>query len=305
VKNEVVDRVLSGQATSDEAKSVACWFEHPQGSMELVQRIDHDLNQEWDKRYAASARGSLRHWLYRVACVLVIVVCSLACGYSVYHHYIQPIPVSQQLAYAARGERTQLVLQDGTHIFLNSQSQITFPSRFNLRERRVRLNGEAYFEVAKNPHRPFIVEINNAEVTVLGTRFNAKSYANEPVKVMLDEGSVRFSAPNIEDVTLEPGEMVSYDVEQAIAQVTKTQTQMASAWMNHRIDVDNMSLAELTGILERHYDVTFHVHSPKCYRHSFTLSMDDGNLREVINRMDYLSPLTFKYSEKNKTIEVY
>jgi len=305
VEKTIVDKVLSGKASQEEAKSVACWFNNPQGSLELIERIDQDLNQEWEKRNSRSNYHTWKHWLYRVACALLIVIGSFACGYSVYRHYLQPVPVAEQVAYAARGERTQVVLQDGTRIYLNSESQITFPSRFSLKERRVHLNGEAYFEVTKNAHRPFVVEMDQASVTVLGTRFNAISYDNQPVQVVLEEGSVRFSAPNIDDVTLMPGQMVHYDSNLALATVTKTSPQTASTWRNHQIDINNMPLENVIAMLERKYNVDFHVRNPKCYHHSFTLSMSDYSLNEVLRRLDRVSPLSFKYDEKNRTVEVY
>jgi len=306
VNNETVDKVLLGKASEDEAKSVATWFEHPQGSLELVERIDHDLQKEWNKQYIHSASvSSVRHWIYRVACALLIVVGTLAGGYSAYRLYIQPSPVAEQVAYAGRGERTQVVLQDGTRIFLNSESQIAFPSRFTLKERRIRLSGEAYFEVSKNPHRPFVVEMDQASVKVLGTHFNARSYADEPIKVMLEEGSVQFSAPQVEQIQLQPGEMVDYDTKTAMAHVLKVPAQSASAWRKHRLDVNNMPLDELIKMMERNYDVTFAVMNKSCYNHSFTLSMDDRDLNEVLKRMDRMSPITFRYNKTDRRVVVY
>jgi len=306
VNNETIDRVLSGLASQEEAKQVACWFEHPQGSFELVERIDRDLQKEWNRQYIHPAAGSsVRHWIYRVACALLIVVGTLAGGYSAYRLYIQPTPVAEQVVYAARGERTQVVLQDGTHITLNSESQLTFPSRFTLKERRIHLTGEAYFEVSKNPHRPFIVEMDQTSVTVLGTRFNARSYANQPIQVTLEEGSVKFSAPNLDDIMLKPGEQLTYDLSTALAHVSKTPSPSSSTWRSHRIDMDKMLLADVIQMLERNYDVTFAVHNPKCYHHSFTLSMDDYSLRQVLRRMNRISPLTFKYNEQERTVDVY
>jgi len=306
VSSDTIDKVLSGQASSKEAQSVACWFNNPQGNCDLLECIDRDLHKEWDKQYTHPASANtLKHWAWRVACGLLIVIGSLACGYTVYHHYLQPMPVEQQIAYAARGERTQVVLQDGTHIYLNSESQITFPSRFSLKERRIHLEGEAYFEVTKNTHRPFIVEMDHASVTVLGTRFNAQTYANQPVQVTLDEGSVRFSAPDIEDIMLKPGEMVNYDVQLAKAEVKKVALQTAGVWRNHRIEMTNMPLADVIALLERNYNVNFTVHGKKCYQHSFTISMDDYNLKLVLKRLDRLSPLSFKYNEQKGTVDIY
>ncbi len=96
-----------------------------------------------------------------------------------------------------RGGQHQLNLPDGTKVWLNAASSISFPAAFRSKERRVDITGEAYFEVAKNPGKPFIVNINNkAEVSVLGTHFNINAYDNENfIKTTLLEGSVEVSLP--------------------------------------------------------------------------------------------------------------
>jgi len=304
--NETINKVLKGKASYDDAAKVASWFQEPEGSMDLVSRIDADLNREWEKQhpYLSGWRVSIRHLMSRVAIALLIIAGCLAASYSGYRYFIQPEPTAEQVAYAARGERTQVVLQDGTRIYLNSESQITFPSRFSLRERRIHLDGEAYFEVSKNKHRPFVVEMDHAAVTVLGTQFNASSYDGEPVRVMLDEGSVRFSAKGIDDVMLEPGEQICYDTQLASARVENARLQSAGAWRNRRIDVSNMPLADMIRLLQRKYNVTFRVDNQRCYQHSYTLEMDDSSLNEVLTRMSYMSSVSFRYDEKNKRVIV-
>jgi len=92
------------------------------------------------------------------------------------------------------GGQYQLVLSDGTSVFLNAGSKITFPSRFAGTNRTVSISGEAYFQVAKDRNHPFIVNTETQRLTVLGTHFNISAYTNEPVKTTLAEGSVQLSS---------------------------------------------------------------------------------------------------------------
>ncbi|NLU94877.1 FecR family protein [Chitinophaga sp. Ak27] len=93
-----------------------------------------------------------------------------------------------------KGERYELILQDGTKIWLNADSKLTFPVSFNGRKQReVFLSGEAYLEVAKNPRKPFLLKSNEQVVTVTGTHFNVRCYLNEPIQTTLAEGGVTVS----------------------------------------------------------------------------------------------------------------
>ena len=78
--------------------------------------------------------------------------------------------------YVPAGQRVKLTLQDGTEVWLNSQTKLTYPALFSGKERRVTVDGEAFFDVAKNPEKPFIVSSQGVEMKVLGTKFNVHSY---------------------------------------------------------------------------------------------------------------------------------
>lgn len=113
------------------------------------------------------------------------------------------------------GQTAELSLPDGSHLFLNAGSRITYPTRFDGSERRVFVEGEVFAEVVKNPEQPFTICSGDVNVKVFGTTFNFKSYGNtECVELLLLDGSVRMdvsSANCSKQITLAPGQMVQYD----------------------------------------------------------------------------------------------
>lgn len=156
-----------------------------------------------------------------------------------------------------KGRQFRLLLPDGSKVWLNAASAVKYPTVFAGKERRVELEGEAYFEVTKNAEVPFKVVLRDAtEVEVLGTSFNINSYHNEPViRATLLEGSVRLNAYKRSE-TLKPGQ-------QAVVKPSKEQMEVARkadldqvmAWKNGLFNFDDASLEEVMRQLERWYDI--------------------------------------------------
>ena len=121
-------------------------------------------------------------------------------------------PPFYQDIYVAKGERMQIAFQDGTRVYLYPGSRLCYPDKFGLTERRVTLDGEAYFEVSKNSHRPFIVDLDKASIRVTGTSFHLQAYACEPdITVELDEGQVDLLYGDRQAYSLRPGESLIYN----------------------------------------------------------------------------------------------
>ncbi|QPH40928.1 FecR family protein [Pedobacter endophyticus] len=163
-----------------------------------------------------------------------------------------------------RGEQMQVILPDGTLVFLNAESSLKYPTSFVKQdEREVSLTGEGYFEVAKDKAHPFIVKTGQQEVEVLGTHFNINSYTNEPgVKTTLLEGSVKISA-NQKTKILTPGNQavnINGDIN-----ISKVDTELAVAWKNNNFVFDVLSIKEIMRMLERWYnvDVIYTDHIPE------------------------------------------
>lgn len=150
-----------------------------------------------------------------------------------------------------RGRQFQVILPDGTKAWLNAASSITYPTTFTGKERRIKITGEVYLDVARNAQMPFHVNAGNkAEIDVLGTQFNVNAYENENcVNTTLLEGSVR-----IQNMILKTGQQAQI-VNNDIKVLSNTDIEKVVAWKNGFFNFDGDSLEEAMRQLERWYDV--------------------------------------------------
>lgn len=155
-----------------------------------------------------------------------------------------------------RGGQYQLILPDGSKVWLNAASSLRFPVAFNANERKVALTGEAYFEIAQNAKAPFKVDTKVGEVNVLGTSFNINAYDNEAEeKTTLIDGSVRVNLKN-GAVLLQPGKQLQYT--KAIKQLTvnaNVEIDKVLAWKNGEFQFTGADIATIMREVERWYDV--------------------------------------------------
>ena len=149
------------------------------------------------------------------------------------------------------------VLNDGTKVWMNSGSELVFPTRFRGDRREVKLKGEAYFEVVADKQKPFYVQTEEATVRVLGTAFNVLAYREDGrVQVALLRGKVSFDVKK-EDYLLEPGEIATWEQETGSTTVREGNVQAIVDWTSGRFNFEDISLVELAAKLERWYGVKF------------------------------------------------
>jgi ferric-dicitrate binding protein FerR (iron transport regulator) len=155
-----------------------------------------------------------------------------------------------------RGGQYQLVLPDGSKVWLNAAASIKFPTAFAGNERRVEITGEVYFEVTKDPKKPFKVTIaGGAAVEVLGTHFNINAYNDEPdIKTTLLEGSVKVSKDATSEI-LKPGEQVSISQSSHLSQPILVQTEEVLAWKNGLFHFENVDIKTVMRQISRWYDI--------------------------------------------------
>ena len=154
-----------------------------------------------------------------------------------------------------KGRQFQVTLPDGSKVWLNAASSIHYPTQFTGQQRLVEVTGEVYFEVMKNVHMPFKVNVNNqAEVQVLGTHFNINAYANDEnnLKTTLLEGSVKINS-GARMAILKPGQQAQ--VAQQIKVVNEVNLDHVMAWKNGLFNFEGMQLREVMQQLERWYNI--------------------------------------------------
>jgi transmembrane sensor len=154
-----------------------------------------------------------------------------------------------------RGRQYKLELSDGTKVWLNASSSITFPTSFAVNERKVSIKGEVYFEVAKDKKRPFTVSVKDVEVKVLGTHFNINSYDDESeINTTLLEGSVLVGKKD-KKVLLKPGQQAEIKNTGAVAVKQLDNFDEVMAWKKGMFYFNNASLETVLRQLSRWYDV--------------------------------------------------
>ena len=154
-----------------------------------------------------------------------------------------------------RGGEFCLTLSDGTRVWLNSETSIQYPVAFGAKERRVFVQGEAYFEVAKDAKKPFTVQFMSSSVTVLGTSFNIRAYPEEKQsQTTLAEGSVRIYSPG-SSMLLKPGEQA--EVKALSGEMVKQEVEVKNftSWKDGRFVFEQQPLEDIMRTLERWYDI--------------------------------------------------
>ncbi len=188
-----------------------------------------------------------------------------------------------------RGGEYTLVLSDGTKVWINSDSELTFPVKFIGNTRQISLVGEAYFEVTKDVDRPFLVNSKGSTVEVLGTAFNVRAYADEKrIETTLVEGSVKMSLNN-ENAVLLPGQQGVVNDKSAI-DVRQVDTRLYTSWKDGMFTFKSLSLEEIMKTFCRWYDIEVQFEEQSLKQLHFT-----GNLKryeEIIPHLDLITLTT-------------
>lgn len=155
-----------------------------------------------------------------------------------------------------KGQQYQITLADGTSLWLNAASKLEYPINFQAHsQRKLTLDGEAYFEVSKDEERPFIVATRNQEVTVLGTHFNVNAYVDEPtIRTTLLEGKVNVRAANSGSTILAPGEQATLSSNGRMT-VRAVDAELAVAWKDQQFIFESERIESVMRMIERRYDV--------------------------------------------------
>lgn len=219
---------------------------------------------------------------------------------------------SEELVYnilnIPNGKKFQIVLSDGTKVYLNAGSSFKYPEKFiNSSNRQVYLlEGEAYFEVSKDAAHPFIVNSNNVNVRVLGTEFNISSYPEDfSINTVLIEGAVSiFSNNKIYDkatsLKLKPGFKASWNKTSNNVAVKEVDTDIYTGWKNGKLIFKNIQFKNIIKKLERHYNVTIINNNSKLGEKNYDATFDVETIEEVLNSFN--KNYEFEYTIKNNKI---
>lgn len=196
---------------------------------------------------------------------------------------------------AVLGERKVVVFQDGTKVYLNAGSQLTYPSFWGITNRQVQLDGEGFFQVQKNSRRPFVVDLQGASIKVYGTSFNVKSYPDEDlVEVILFDGDVVFEASG-KEYDMDPSDQLLFNRNNGNVNISSIKSPDDKIlWTENVLVFKNNSLKDIADVLSRWYNVTFEMENELLYSRSFTLKTSYQPLHILLDEMEYVSDLHFE-----------
>ena len=221
----------------------------------------------------------------------------------VYHPTVHNEQVVYNTMWIPRGSEYQLILSDGTIVWLNSESEITFPVNFTSEKREVKLKGEAFFDVAKDERHPFIVKIEQFDIRVTGTQFNVRAYTDEPASATLAEGSIQLVRQ--EEVTpLVPGQQAL--LKQGIVKVREIELREAIAWRYNAFYFKQQPLENLLNEIARWYDVEVIYQNPTLKKLHFTAGFQRScSITEVINTLGMTQKIRLEIKGKTLLVKEY
>ncbi len=204
------------------------------------------------------------------------------------------------------GKRFDIILSDGTHIFLNSGSTLRYPVKFiEGSTRDVFLTGEAYFDVMEDKAHPFVVHVDDMEVNVLGTTFNVSDYDEDPnINTVLVEGSVELYNKETNNSTLlKPGFKAAWDKSSNKISIENVDTRVYTAWIDGKLIFRNATFRQIRNMLERYYNVAIHNDNEDLDRQLFDATFDIETIDQILET--FSKSYAIEYSIINNEVMIH
>ncbi|WP_163718618.1 FecR family protein [Mangrovibacterium lignilyticum] len=321
---EIIARKLTGTISTEESQSLDKWiseslknqieFEDIQilwnktGKFRIPSQLDQNaaLTQIHQRADIKSPKTLRLNILYQAAAILVLAVI-LAGTYNYFFSTPKAPTEYYEKVFTAAGTRTHVDLPDGSKVYLNSGSSLRFSNRFtSKKQRRIELDGEAYFDVAKDHEHPFIVQAGPIEVKALGTEFNVDAYNKDhSIDVVLLEGKVAISDSNKATekalMTLEPNEKAHFNVKENKISKEKTyELEKYVGWIDGKMVLMDDPIQDVMQKLENWYNVDIRLEDPQLSKYRFTGTFINESVEEILHTFSLTSPLSYEITPAQK-----
>lgn len=242
--------------------------------------------------------------IIRSAAILLIFLSISLIIYFNSRNIVSELPINYLTTSVPFGQKEEIYLSDGTHVYLNSGSSIKYPQDFAQGgSRRVFLSGEAYFEVKKNPLRPFIVTSGAINIKALGTSFNITAYDQDVETTLISGSVVLYYSTNgistMNNIILKPGQIGSYSEDMSQFSVKEINPEYSTAWKDGVIIIRDKPLKEVINRLERWYNVTIVLADEGLLENSYTINIQDENISEVLELLKRTTRLDYQINENS------
>ena len=333
----LLPRYCSGEATIEECRRVEEWIKQSEENYRIAKQI-HTLYLATDtmrvltkvdtekalhavcrqmgneKKDRIRSQTTKFAWLQRIAAILFI---PLLIAFGIQNRKPHPADTARMIKVETNPGMTATVnLPDGSVVHLNSESKLSYPSFFDKDKRRVTLDGEAFFEVRKDPEHSFEITVPyETKIEVLGTSFNVEAFEKKAfVSTTLIEGNVRFDyIKNGKGtaVLMKPGQKLTYDPSSSRVQLIETNGESEIAWKDGMIVFQATPLPEALRMLEKRFNVTFVLSNARLRNEAFTGSFSNQRLERILEIFQISSNIKWRYLDTQDTmnektrIEIY
>lgn len=236
-------------------------------------------------------KSAVYRWLLQSLALAVIAALGVFLGS---RFFSRNVPF---IKFSTGSEVASVILPDQTKVWLNANSSLLYPESFDGRERRVRLEGEAFFDVTKDVAHPFVVSVPDCRVKVLGTQFDVSSYPDSPqMQVTLVSGSVEMSYKkdrSFQKTVLYPGQRFSMDVNAGKANLSYVDAESLTSWRTGRITFNHIRLSDVLSLIGNTFGIRFVIGDNRKLEETYTGSFMDQSLEEVLSTLEAVTSLHF------------
>lgn len=302
-------RYFLGQSPEDEKEAIRQWLESDPANKQLFvrERIRFDASIIADENQIRPTKRWHIHPFVQTGLKIAASFLILFASIYIYDSYrIEKLGTAFQAIHVPAGNRTNLILPDGTEVWLNANTSLKYPMAFTTSHREVILDGEAYFDVVKDK-KPFIVKTDKYNVEVLGTKFDVEAYSKEAgFKTALFSGKVKLydGKQEKDPIFLQPGQTA--ELEDGTLTVSSTKDINIYRWREGLIYIEDKSFEEIMRLFEKYYNVRIITqnNAVKSLGYKGKLRTTDGIDHALrVLRNDF--PFTYEWKEDTNTIYIY
>lgn len=305
-EKEVTDPVLQEWLAGNESnrQDLECYRRIWEESRNYMDMRLFDTNRAWEKvdklnQQKMSVRKHLKNISYTLSGIAAVVLLMVTFSLTGWFDSEEEVSVSLTADY---GNRSEIVLPDGSSIKLNSGSEVTYVYNPEKKVREIRFQGEGYFNVSKS-EKPFVIEMaNGVVVKVLGTTFNLKAYSDDPtIQASLIEGCIEMEHQH-EKLTLNAGEMAEFDKLTNKLRQIDGDLSHSCGWLKNKLYMDNMSLDDVCKYLARWYDVDIGIQGELGKDIRYNGVIQEETITDVMEALSKLSNITYHVKGKHISI---
>jgi len=326
--DDLISRCLTGEASSEEQQQLTAWIELQAENRKYYQKIkqafdlsgeyyankenkvpDLNLDLEWNHildqikkketnniRSIAPEKNSYPIWARMAAALFVVVASGFVINYF--------LSRDNSIHFETAGNTLEATLPDGSQVALNHNSKLTFTQDYGKQTRSVKLTGEGFFEIERNPQKPFIIEVDGATIEVLGTSFNVQGYdTQKELEVVVETGTVKFSVTDVKkDVTLKAGERGVYQKENKNLTSRVNKDLNFLSWKTRRFVFEESDLRSVVATLNHVYQANISIATEVPDTCVVTVTFDQQSLEAILNVLK--TTLNLTYTIRDGQIEI-